>query len=271
MDVLRLDLVHPVVSGNKWYKLKAHLQKAREQGKSAILTFGGAYSNHILATAAACSAHHLKSIGIIRGEISATPSPTLQDAAAYGMQLIHVSREEYRAKKIPELLDEQDYYMIPEGGYGPDGITGITELLCETDLSIYSHIMCAVGTGTTLAGIIHSMGPEQQAVGISVMKNNNSLQEAVKRLIPDKEARFKLIHEYHCGGYARYTKKLVDFMNEWYLHSGIPTDFVYTGKLFMAIHDLLDQGLITEDNSLLVVHSGGLQGNRSLPKGTLIF
>jgi len=275
VDVLRLDLIHPVISGNKWFKLKYFLEEAKNQNKKTILTFGGAFSNHIIATAATRKEFNLKSIGIIRGEKPPILSHTLQDAINYGMDLFFVSREEYKQKKIPqEIFDEhkeEEIYIIPEGGYGIKGVEGVKEILQNIDNN-YTHIIAAVGTGTTLAGLIEGSYSHQQIIGISVLKNNFSLEKEIENLIADKNKnRTTIIHDYHFGGYAKHTNELIYFMNEFYDNTGIPSDFVYTGKLFFAINNLIHRKYFPSKSKLLIVHSGGLQGNRSLPKGTLIF
>lgn len=275
-SVLRLDEVHPVVSGNKWYKLKQYLALAQSTGKSAILTFGGAYSNHIVATAAACHAAGLRSIGIIRGEEPKVYSPTLSDAAQHGMQLFFVTREAYREKQIPAQLERtltpEIYMLVGEGGYGKEGMLGAADIFTGIMLKSYSHIICSVGTGTTLAGLTYAALPHQQVIGISALKNNHSLESAVQFLLPtDKQEAFQILHEHHFGGYAKYTPDLLDSMNTWYRQTGIPSDFVYTGKMFSAFQHLSAEGYFPVGSNILLVHSGGLQGNRSLPAGTLIF
>jgi 1-aminocyclopropane-1-carboxylate deaminase len=276
VDVLRLDLMHPVISGNKWFKLKEYLKEAAALNKKIILTFGGAYSNHILATAAAAKQSGFKSIGIIRGEKPATTSHTLQNASAYGMDLYFISRTEYRKKIIPaEVLrqyGEEDIYSINEGGYGKMGAEGAKDILRQIDPKAYTHIIDVVGTGTTIAGLIEVSEENQTIIGISSLKNNFSLQREIEHLVSEKnKKRFSLIHDYHFGGYAKYSKQLIDLMNEWYRMTGIPSDFVYTGKLFFAVQDLLRKNYFPTGSKLLIIHSGGLQGNQSLPNGTLIF
>ena len=276
VDVLRLDLIHPVVSGNKFFKLKEYLSEAEHQNKKVLVTFGGAYSNHIVATAAAAEWQGLKSIGIIRGEKPAALSHTLMQARSYGMDLIFVSREEYRRKSLPdEWLKNyrpEDLYIINEGGYGSRGMEGSRDILKDCNASTYTHILSAAGTGTTLAGLIAASHPGQAVIGISVLKNNFSLEKEINALLPtEKQGRFQLDHAYHFGGYAKHTPQLLQFMNDWYAQTGIPSDFVYTGKLFFAAHDLLQKSYFPEGSRLLIIHSGGLQGNLSLPKGTLIF
>ena len=271
-DVLRLDLVHPVISGNKYFKLKKYLHHAKVLGKNKVLSFGGAWSNHIVATAAAAKENHLKSIGIIRGERPAILSPTLKDAEAFGMELHFISRHDYQQNRPSIASGFPDCYVIEEGGYGKYGALGAKEILDEIERrKQYTHIIIGVGTGTTLAGIAMGMERNQKAVGISVMKNNYSLQDAVCSLSGKDRNDFEIIHEYHFGGYAKHDPALVLFMNQWYEATGIPSDFVYTGKLFYAVNDLIGSNYFPLDSKILVIHSGGLQGNRSLKKGTLIF
>lgn len=273
-DVLRLDLVHPVISGNKWFKLKGYLKNARELHRKTILTFGGAFSNHIVATAAAAKMYGFKSIGIIRGEKPANFSESLNNATSFGMTLYFICGEEYKKKIIPkEILGENevtDIYPINEGGYGKKGAEGAKSISELVGFSNYTHSICAVGTGTTLAGLIEASHHGQHVIGISTMKNNFSLHHEIENLLTEQK-EFDLIHDYHFGGYAKYDQKLISFMNEWYRKTNIPSDFVYTGKLFFAVNDLLHKNYFPANSKLLVIHSGGLQGNRSLPKGTLIF
>jgi len=275
MDVLRLDLVHPVVSGNKWYKLLVYLAEAKEQQK-IILTFGGAFSNHIVATAAITKTMGLKCIGIIRGEEAPVMSHTLLQAKQYGMDLFFVSREAYKQKIIPDLVYARysagDLYVIPEGGYGLKGALGATGILMQTAARKYTHILSAVGTGTTLAGLITGSTAAENIIGVSVLKNNHSLKQEIEALLPaGSNHRFKILHQYHFGGYAKYNAELTRFMNTFYKQTGTPTDFVYTAKAFYAATDLLQTGHFAANDNILLVHTGGLQGNLSLPKGTLIF
>lgn len=276
VDALRLDVVHPVVSGNKWYKLRPYLEDAGKQNKKAVLTFGGAYSNHIVATAAACSAEGLQSIGVIRGERPDNLSATLQDAERFGMQLFFVSRTAYRSKEIPEAVknrfDSGELYVIPEGGYGRQGSEGAAEILSLAETQSYTHIVAACGTGTMLSGLINAALPQQHLIGISILKGHTGLEQSIRHLLhhPSTES-FRILHDYHFGGYAQSTPELFAFMNDLYASSGIPTDFVYTGKLFYAVHDLLQKDFFPSGSKVLIIHSGGLQGNRSLAAGTLIY
>jgi 1-aminocyclopropane-1-carboxylate deaminase len=268
--VLRLDKIHPVISGNKWFKLQFYIEEAIRLQKKTIVTFGGAWSNHIIATAAACQQNNLNSIGIIRGEEPAELSATLRYAKELGMQFIFIRRDDYRNKKNPESLSKEDFYFIPEGGYGEKGAEGAATILNHCEKKNFTHYCCAIGTGTMMAGLIRASSKDQQVIGISVLKNNFELEEKIKALVHGKE-NFQLLHNYHFGGYAKYNDELIRFMNEFYLRNHIPSDFVYTGKLFFAIHDLIDKNFFPPGSKILIIHSGGLQGNASLPKGTLIF
>ena len=276
MDVLRLDLLDPVVSGNKWFKLKGYLQQAKEDNKNILLTFGGAYSNHIVATAAAAQIHGYKSIGVIRGEEPTLWSHTLKMAWQYDMNLFFTTRASYQEKNIPhelfEKYDKDNLFIIPEGGYGKPGVAGAKEMLNLVSKENYTHFLLAVGTGTTLAGIVDSLSQDQKVIGIPVLKNAASLQQEIELLLPvEKHHQFVLEQNYHFGGYAKKTPGLISFMNEFYQATSIPTDFVYTGKAFYAALDLFKKHYFKSGDKVLLVHTGGLQGNLSLPKGTLIF
>lgn len=273
-DVLRLDLLHPVVSGNKWFKLRYYLQDALAQQKTTIASFGGAYSNHIVATAHACKNAGLRSVGIIRGEAPAVRSHTLQAAMAYGMELIFVSREAYKNKvQLQAELDRPGWYWVGEGGYGIMGAEGAATLLGTTNFSVYSDIICATGTGTMMAGCIKSCLPHQQVIGISVLKGHDSLRQEVEALLTDAERskNYRFLQQYHFGGYAKHPPELIEFMNQLFRQEQIPTDIVYTGKLFFAVADLIRKDFFGPGSRLLVIHSGGLQGNESLPEGSLIY
>jgi 1-aminocyclopropane-1-carboxylate deaminase len=271
--VLRLDVMHPVISGNKWFKLKAYLQEAAQQQKKAILTFGGAYSNHIVATAAASAAAGLAYGGVIRGESPKVLSPTLLEAQQFGMQLFFTSRTEYKSKTIPpavyDVFKKPDVYVIPEGGYGFKGSDGSMDILKSCDTRSYTHIVAAVGTGTMLSGLIRAAAPGQQVIGISVLKNNISVETEIRALTGNTATPYVILHDFHFGGYAKQTPELLQFMNQWYAQTLITTDFVYTGKTFFAADRLLRTNLFPPGSSVLFIHSGGLQGNRSLPAGAL--
>lgn len=267
---LRLDRIHPLVSGNKWFKLRFHIQHALRNKAKSILTFGGSWSNHILATATACKLNGLAATGLIRGERPEVLSPVLTMASEMGMELIFLSRDEYASKTIPPAFNPDLHYLIPEGGYGEKGARGAATI-SEYFPPDITHIACAVGTGTTLAGIANAISPGQEILGISVLKNNVALENAVISLLKDKGRRFSINHEYHFGGYAKKTPELLKFMNNLYESSGVPTDFIYTGKLFYGINDLVCRDYFPKESRVLIIHSGGLSGNLSLRKGSLIF
>lgn len=275
LAALRLDKIHPVISGNKWFKLKYYIDDAKRAAKKQLVTFGGAYSNHIVATAAAGELFGFKTTGIIRGENPKELSHTLNQAIEYGMKLIFTDREAYRKRALPAPMGSEhaNICLIDEGGYGINGAKGATEILNCCSKENYSHITCAVGTSTMLAGLIKSSLQSQETIGVSILKNNLSLRTDLFKLLDREETKKKmrLTHDYHFGGYAKYTPGLINFMNEFYESTGIPTDFVYTGKLFCATFDMIKNNFFPDGSSILVIHSGGLQGNLSLPEGTLIF
>jgi len=271
ISVLRLDKLHPVISGNKWFKLRFYLEEAKQKRRQSIVTFGGAWSNHIVATAAACKAENLLCSGIIRGEKPAKLSSTLLKAAALGMKLHFISRKDFKEKKIPPEFLNDEHYLIPEGGYGELGVSGASTMLSYCNLDSFTHICCAVGTGTMMAGIINAVPEKCFVTGISVLKNNNEIEAEINQLLISPKKNFTIKHNYHFGGYAKYKPGLISFMNSYYSLSNIPSDFVYTGKLFYAVQDLLSNNYFPQKSNILIIHSGGLQGNDSLKKGTLIF
>jgi 1-aminocyclopropane-1-carboxylate deaminase len=271
VDVLRLDRIDPVISGNKWFKLRFYLDDAIRLNKKTIITFGGAWSNHIIATAALSRAYDLQSIGIIRGEEPMGLSSTLQQARSMGMRLMFISREDYQEKRIPESLVTDNCYVINEGGYGIKGAEGAATILEHCNENDYSHICCACGTGTMTAGLLIGSKETIKIIGLSVLKYNPAIKENINSLLPSEHKGFTIIHDYHFGGYAKFKPELIRFMNEFYRQTSIPSDFVYIGKLFYAIHDLVATDHFPVGSRLLIIHSGGLQGNDSLNKGTLIF
>jgi len=276
LSVLRLDKIHPVISGNKWFKLQYYMEEATRRNINHIITFGGAWSNHIAATAAYCQFSHLQSTGIIRGERPAQLSQTLQDAAAMGMQLVFITREAYRQKQLPEeiirQLKEESALLVPEGGYGEKGVAGAADIVQLIPDNTFTGICAAVGTGTMIAGLRSALPLSVELTGISVLKNQHSILSEIEKITNSPLARqIRLIPGYHFSGYARFTKDLIDFMNLFFRDTGIPLDFVYTGKLFYAVNDLLQQDYFPPGSRILLIHSGGLQGNRSLEKGTLIY
>ncbi|ASZ11511.1 pyridoxal-phosphate dependent enzyme [Chitinophaga pendula] len=271
--MLRLDLLDPDISGNKWFKLRYNLELAAATAKSTILTFGGAYSNHIAATAVACRQAGMKSIGIIRGEAAPVLSHTLIQAQANGMQLQFVSREDYRRKEISDwqtLFPEA--YIVPEGGHNAAGAKGCEDILTVTDTHPFTHIICACGTGTTMAGLINSATPHQEVLGFATLKGAQYLEQAVSELLHATPLPvWQLLHDHHLGGYARTTPDLIAFINDFYAATRIPLDIVYTGKMLYGCRQEIANGRFPEGSKLLFIHSGGLQGNLSLPPGVLSF
>lgn len=273
LDVLRIDRLHEIISGNKWFKLQYYLQKAKENNYDTIATFGGAYSNHIIATAYLCKLAGLKSIGIIRGEAALYMPHTLEQALNLGMRLIHVSRAEFKdAGRIKEKF--KNIYWINEGGYGIAGAKGAKQILsyCD-DPGKYSHIICSVGSGTMMAGIILSAKNDQIIFGISAMKGNRELVHKIKALLDNESVNnpYRVFHDYHFGGYAKHPPSLMLYMNEVWEQHQLPTDIVYTAKAFYATEDLIKNRIIPQKSDVLFIHSGGLQGNLSLPPKTLTF
>lgn len=273
LEVLRLDKLHDIVSGNKWFKLKYYLEDAKRKGYNTIATFGGAFSNHIVATAFACNSAGLKSLGIIRGEQPPVLSPTLQTAKQYGMELEFVNRALYKDEVVIKKAFK-NVYWVSEGGYGNLGALGAKEIVqFSNEPKKYSHLICAVGTGTMMAGIIKAAGENQTVIGISVMKENYSLNEKVKALLSDEEKNkpWKIEHAFHFGGYAKHPPELIQFMNETWEQHKLPTDIVYTAKTFYGVQQMITNGAIPHYSNVLMIHSGGLQGNDSLLEKTLCF
>lgn len=273
-SILRLDLVHPIISGNKWFKLKFYIQEALKYKKKGIASFGGAYSNHIVALAYACNQKGLQSIGFIRGENTAPLSHTLTTAASYGMKFRFISREKYSNKN--NLLEEYkipNWLLVNEGGYGLLGAEGAATIVELFKKRSFSNIICSVGTGTMIAGIIKNSDENQQIIGISALKNNFSIINEINALLTeaDKKKTYLINHDFHFGGYAKYNETLINFMNNLWITEKIPTDIVYTGKLLFATTELINNNYFKPNSNLLIIHSGGLQGNSSLPNRQLLF
>ena len=274
--VARLDQLHPIVSGNKLFKLHYFLAQAIASIHKTVLTFGGAYSNHLVATAFACQQLNLKSIGVVRGEAPKELSHTLQQCISYGMQLHFITRSDYKNPQKEEhdlLLHEKfgPFILIPEGGYDPLGAKGAALIMDVLAQHSSTHICTAIGTATTYAGLLLGKNATQQIIGIPVIKNMTDIEERVSYLTGENFDQLKIFDEYHFGGYAKKTDDLIRFMNEFYSEHEIPTDFVYTAKMFYAIFDQLKKGFFKEGSMVVLLHTGGLQGNQSLPKGSLIF
>lgn len=273
LAVLRLDELHPIVSGNKWFKLKYYLQQAQEENADTIASFGGPYSNHLVALAFAAKKYNLQSVGYVRSNEDEPITPTLLEAKQYGMHLKFLGRNNFQLLKT-ELFENNvtsNTYFVDEGGYGTLGAKGAATILSNEKTNSYSHIICAVGTGTMMAGLINAAKPHQHVIGIPVLKNEATIRNEITQLITNKETPFTLLHDFHLGGYAKTNQAQFDFMNLLWATEKIPTDMVYTSKLFMAVKSLLANNYFSPTAKILMIHSGGLQGNRSLPAGTLLF
>lgn len=267
--VLRLDKCDPVVSGNKWFKLRFYLEEAIKSNKKTIVTYGGPWSNHLVATAAASKKMGLKSLGYVRGEKPALFSHTLNSALSLGMELQFLSRDAYATQRRKVELQTTNY-VIPEGGYGMMGAKGastITDLFNEED---FTHVLAAVGTGTMLAGIANAL-KNTTLIGIPVLKGKEALEKEVSSLLMQVSCPWSMLEGFEWGGYAKHPAQLLEYMNQLYNSTKIPTDIVYTSKLFYAVEQLATNNFFKKGSRLLLIHSGGLQGNESLEKGALCF
>lgn len=257
-------LIHPFISGNKYRKLKYNLQKAKELEKDTILTFGGAYSNHIAATAYAGKFYNFKTIGVIRGDElknKIESNPTLKFAKACGMQFKFVSREAYRQKSDPGFIeklkvDYGDFYLIPEGGTNQLAVKGCEEILKEDD-NDFDFICCCVGTGGTTSGLINSAKPHQKILGFPALKGD-FIREDIRKFA--KKDNWDLITDYHFGGYGKIKPELITFINDFKKIYHIPLDPIYTGKMMFGIFDLMEKQFFPKDAKILAIHTGGLQG-----------
>lgn len=279
VDTLRLDQIHPIVSGNKWYKLRYYLDAAQEGEYSQLASFGGPYSNHLVALAFAAQKAGIKSIGYVRSNQEEPITPSLQEALNFDMELIYLGRTHFQEKKEALLKTGNDkgIYYVDEGGYGRLGAKGAATILTdwtihdENKLHGYDAIVCAVGTGTMMAGLLNGAATHQKIIGIPVMNNEGTIRQEIQHLVNNAQVPFELLHQFHQGGYAKITQEQIQFMNTFWSASQIPTDIVYTGKVFFAVNALVNQQYFQENSKVLVIHSGGLQGNRSLAAGVLQF
>ena len=267
--IKREDKIHPLVSGNKFRKLKYNLQEASSQQKKTLLTFGGAYSNHILATAVAGNLKNFQTIGIIRGDelgidISKTlaNNTTLRTAFEHGMKLEFISRESYRSKTTTSFLKNiqekyGDFYLIPEGGTNNLAVKGCEEILTKEDHQ-FDYICSCVGTGGTIAGIINSAQKLQKILGFPALKGGflkNEIQQ-----YSNTQDNWQLIHDYHFGGYGKYTDELIHFINKFKTATKIPLDPIYTGKMMFGVLDMINNKRFPNGSKILIIHTGGLQG-----------
>jgi len=268
IDMLRLDKLHPVISGNKWYKLRLNLAYAIDHGYKTVVTFGGGYSNHLVATACAAKLFGLQSVGIVRGRHD-TLTPTLQQCRDYGMELLFVTREDYKNRHQPEWAAQltahfDEILIIPEGGANERGRTGAGLLTRFIDSS-YSHIALSVGTGTTLAGLRHKLAGPQHIMGFVPMTQIEEQQHYIsEHLQADKAGTWSLIADKYFGGFGKWNDELLHFMNDFYSDNKIPLDVVYTSKMMYNMQQLLADNYFNSCDKILCIHTGGLQGNVSV-------
>ncbi|MDC8005717.1 pyridoxal-phosphate dependent enzyme [Aureisphaera galaxeae] len=267
MDIIREDTIDTFVSGNKFRKLTYNLQKAKATGHTSLLTFGGAFSNHIAAVAAAGNRLRLNTIGVIRGEELAElqRNPTLKYAEEHGMQLHFVSREAYKQKEAPEFISRLkdtfgDFYLLPEGGTNDLAVKGCEEILGERTHE-YDYICTSAGTGGTMAGLVRASERHQQVIGFSALKGAFQVSEIKK--YTDK-TNFTLLDTYCFGGYGKIDVGLVRFINDFKKQTQIPLDPIYTGKMMYGICDLAQNGFFEADSKILAIHTGGLQGIKGM-------
>ena len=266
--IKREDLLHHFISGNKFRKLKYNLVEAKRQGATRLITFGGAYSNHILAVAATGYENNLQTTGIIRGEATLPLNPTLQKAAErFGMHLVYADRASYRNKLKKDLLemlevDTSQAYVIPEGGTNALAVKGCTEIVEDLQVNP-DYICCSCGTGGTLAGIICGIKGKAGVIGFSALKGN-FLKDDIEKLVDAYDhhqySNWEVNTDYHFGGYAKFNEPLIDFINQFRALHGIPLDPIYTGKMMYGIYALMKTGFFKKGETVMAIHTGGLQG-----------
>ena len=267
--IKREDELHPIISGNKFRKLKYNIEEAKRLNQDVLLTFGGAFSNHILAVAGAGAEFGFKTIGVIRGEeleCKINENPTLAQAQELGMQFHFVSRTAYRDKESSSFisfLSEKfgNFYLVPEGGTNDLAIKGCEEILTSEDKSYFTHIACAVGTGGTISGLINSSSEKQQIIGFSSLKGA-FLSEVIRNFV--SKTNWSINDNYHFGGYGKVTDELIQFLNSFYSQTAIPLDPVYTGKMVFGILDWIEKGYFPPNAKILMIHTGGLQGIKGM-------
>ena len=268
LSIKRLDLIHPLVSGNKWYKLKYNLREIKSQGYRQLLTFGGAYSNHIHATAIAASLLDIPAISVIRGEETLPLNPTLEAARAAGMKLHYIPRSAYREKNSLELIRQLentfgDFYLLPEGGTNTLAIRGTEEILQTSDFE--SDVICtSIGTGGTFVGLVSSAKSHQKVLGFSALKGqfiHSEIDLSLDKYAIHPRCAFEVLDRYHFGGYARFNQELIDFILSFKETTGIALDPIYTGKMMYGIFDLIRKGAFPAGTKILALHTGGIQTN----------
>jgi len=277
LSIARLDLIDPVISGNKIFKLHYFIEEAKKQNKHTIVTLGGPYSNHLAATASFCKNNDLKAIALVRGDDAVSLSHTLLKCQSDGMKLIFVNRKVYPTINTDNFseyikINPAEMYFIPEGGFHPLGASGASIIMDKISESSPTHVIVPIGTATTLAGIVAKSNAGMEVIGISVLKGMTDIESRIRFLLSGKDINIpKIIHDYHFGGYAQKTETLLTFMNDFYIKYQIPTDFVYTGKMMYGVLDMIGNNHFIPGSKIVCLHTGGLQGNLSLPKGSLVF
>jgi 1-aminocyclopropane-1-carboxylate deaminase len=276
MAMLRLDLLDEEISGNKYFKLLPHLAVARKAGVNRLLSFGGAWSNHLHALAAAGHRFGFETLGVVRGEAAAKPTACLEDARAWGMQLHHVSRQEYRQRNSPHYIQslQKEFgpcHIIPEGGASLTGIKGCQQIVPPGLADKFTHILLACGTGTTMCGLVTSTS--LPVTGIQVLKGNGYLHQEINHMLllhglETRSVHWEILDGFHRGGFARVDEALLAFMAGFKAETGIPLEPVYSGKMLLALKALLGSGYYPPGSRVLVIHGGGLQGNRGLQRGS---
>ena len=264
LSLKREDLIHPIISGNKYRKLKHNIAFAESNNHETLLTFGGAFSNHIAATAEAGRIFGFKTIGIIRGEElqdKINENPTLKYAKSCGMTFKFVSRAEFKYKSTTSFLEKLknefgDFYQIPEGGTNALAIEGCKEILTKEDQA-FNYICSSVGTGGTISGLINCSKPSQQVLGFSALKGDFLKEDISKFATQDN---WELITDYHFGGYAKINNELITFINTFKADNNIQLDPIYTGKMLYGIQDMINKNYFPKGSKILVIHTGGLQG-----------
>jgi 1-aminocyclopropane-1-carboxylate deaminase len=264
LEIKREDLLHPFISGNKFRKLKYNLLQAKAENQETVLTFGGAYSNHIAAVAYAGKEQGFKTIGVIRGEElgnKIAENPTLKFAQECGMQFEFVTREAYRFKTEPNFIANLQqkfgsFYLVPEGGTNEYAIKGCEEILTDEDAD-FDFICCAVGTGGTISGIINSALPHQKVLGFPALKGD-FLKDEIRKFATNKN--WELITDYHFEGYGKVNEELIQFINQFYKQTQVPLDPIYTGKMVFGVIDLIQKNYFPNNAKILLIHTGGLQG-----------
>jgi 1-aminocyclopropane-1-carboxylate deaminase len=292
LEIKREDLLHPFISGNKFRKLKYNLLQAKAENQETVLTFGGAYSNHIAAVAYAGKEKGFKTIGVIRGDELGdriAGNSTLQFAQECGMQFEFVTREAYRLKTDPDFITDLknkfgSFYLVPEGGTNEYAVKGCEEILTEEDAK-FDYVCCAVGTGGTISGIINSALLHQKILGFPALKGDflkdeirkfaasethnkkDFSSDKIEKRVPDNqnlnifaEENWELITDYHFGGYGKVNEELIQFINQFYKQTQVPLDPIYTGKMVFGVIDLIQKGCFPHNSKILLIHTGGLQG-----------